>query len=342
MSKVGLGQVISWYITTVAAGIFVAGRLAHQWKRFGNLTVSDGFVILAWAGLVADLGIQQHMWNKGVAEMGNASPADLMEIMRMIIPGSTLYVTSLWSIKVALVLFYKKLAPRGLNLQMIYNATLGFLAVTWLVIFFDIIFQCFPNNKRWSQDPNYQCDPYQAEVNYWITILLNIFTDVLIICLPISMVLKLQMKRKQKLGVVATFALGFFVVIASIVRAYYSKKNETMLTCTVSMVETAIAIIASCLPALRSVFLGKKTQTGTSAYGKHYELSSVQRGVQRSRGTTTVIGASNNGLDSEDELVKGDRPSPGESGVDWNSNDKSIRVDTTVQISDGSEAGRSV
>ncbi len=46
----------------------------------------------------------------------------------------------------------------------------------------------------------------------------------------------------------AIFALGFFVLIASIIRAYYSKLNETVLTCTVSMVETAVAIIATSLP----------------------------------------------------------------------------------------------
>lgn len=43
----------------------------------------------------------------------------------------------------------------------------------------------------------------------------NICTDVIIICLPITMVSRLQMKLKQKVGVGAIFALGFFVVIAS-------------------------------------------------------------------------------------------------------------------------------
>jgi hypothetical protein len=43
----------------------------------------------------------------------------------------------------------------------------------------------------------------------------NIFTDVIIICLPITMVSRLQMKLKDKIGVGAIFALGFFVVISS-------------------------------------------------------------------------------------------------------------------------------
>jgi hypothetical protein len=113
------------------------------------------------------------------------------------------------------------------------------------------------------------------------------------------MISRLQMKLKDKIGVAGIFALGFFVVIASstsspspfpsyhannptqVIRAYYSKKNETMLTCTVSMIETAIAIIATCLPALRSMVLGTNTTKGDSkSYGKHYELSSARRKAQ--------------------------------------------------------------
>jgi len=71
----------------------------------------------------------------------------------MIVPGSILYVTSLWAIKLALVLFYKKLAAPKSVLQMVYNVLLGVLVANWAVIFFHIIFQCFPHDKRWSQDP---------------------------------------------------------------------------------------------------------------------------------------------------------------------------------------------
>ncbi|KAI1344847.1 hypothetical protein F5Y15DRAFT_7277 [Xylariaceae sp. FL0016] len=306
----GSGQVISWYICTVAAAIFFFGRCYYQFKKFGHFKLPDYFLLLALCCLIGDLAIQQYMWNRGMADMANASQADFVAIMKMIVPGSVLYVTSLWAIKVALVLFYKTLAAPGTKLQTVYNYTLGFLAVAFLVIFFDILFQCFPYDKRWSSDPKYQCSQKASDINYWLTILLNIFSDVFIICLPISMVMKLQMRLKQKLGVTAIFALGFFVVISSIVRAYYSKRNETMLTCTVSMVETAIAIIAACLPALRSLFLGRHvTQTGDSTYGKHYELSSSHKRTNRSRISTNIAGGGQKSLtnDSEDELFKPDK-----------------------------------
>ncbi|RBR15650.1 uncharacterized protein FIESC28_07291 [Fusarium coffeatum] len=304
----GLGQVVSWYISTVVACLFLILRLWIRVRKLGSLQIDDGFIILSACCLIGDLIIQQHMWNLGMANIGGATPEQFKGMMQMIVPGSILYVTSLWSIKIALVLFYKRLAAPGTKLQTIYNVTLGLLLCFWAAIFFHIIFQCFPHDKRWSQDPNYQCDPAEAERNYWLTVLLNIGTDIAIISLPISMVLQLQMKTKQKIGVAAIFALGFLVVIASIIRAYYSKKNETMLTCTVSMIETAVAIIATCLPPLRTLFLGQMSSARTgSNYAGRYELSSTGRNATRrtnqSRITTNVMGGTQNN-DSQDELFK--------------------------------------
>lgn len=82
----------------------------------------------------------------------------------MIVPGSVLYVSSLWAIKIALVLFYKRLAARGTKLQIIYNVVLGLLAATWTLIFFHILFQCFPHNKRWSLDPTCKCNGHQESM----------------------------------------------------------------------------------------------------------------------------------------------------------------------------------
>ncbi|KAH7364734.1 hypothetical protein BKA65DRAFT_143859 [Rhexocercosporidium sp. MPI-PUGE-AT-0058] len=311
MAALGLGQVVSWYICTIVAVAFLGARLVVKWLRFKSFSLDDGFLVLAGGCLIADLVIQQHMWNLGMANIPTATRSEFVGIMQMIIPGSIAYVTSLWAIKIALVIFYKRIAART-RLQTVYNVVLGVLVVTWAVIFFDIIFQCYPIERKWTTDPEQQCSQKASNINFYITILANIFSDVVIIALPISMVAKLQMPLKQKLGVGAMFALGFFVVIASIIRAYYSSKNETMLTCTVSMVETAVAIIATCLPALRTLIIGQISRVGTSS-GPHYELSSsrhtrVQASVAATSRHDNYLNSGHNTSkhlnDSEDELVK--------------------------------------
>jgi hypothetical protein len=137
----------------VAAVPFVALRMYSRWARLGSLAIEDYLIVLSLCCLIGDLGIQQHMWNLGLGDMSTITPDKLKGIMQMIVPGSVLYVSSLWAIKFALVIFYKRLAAPGSRLILLYNIALGFLTVTFLIIFFDILFQCYPYDKRWSADP---------------------------------------------------------------------------------------------------------------------------------------------------------------------------------------------
>ncbi|OJD32994.1 uncharacterized protein BKCO1_3400098 [Diplodia corticola] len=290
----------------------------------GGLYLDDFLITSAFCCLVADLAIQQRMWNIGLKNMAEVTPEHFVEMMKLIYPGSTFYTLSLWLIKAGLVVFYKRLAGNGTDkrLQKIYNATLVWLVVSWLAIFFDTIFRCYPLSRTWSLDPSQACPASAATINYWMTISFNITTDILIICLPISMVMKLIMPLKQKLGVASIFALGFVVVIASIVRAVYSHRNETMLTCTVSMIETSVAIIATCLPTLRVIILGHTSRKGTYGSQPGSRVFELRDGHSRLTGTnnysnhqTTITGGAKRDSrrfqrahmgrsDSEDELVK--------------------------------------
>ncbi|GKZ39511.1 hypothetical protein AbraIFM66950_000458 [Aspergillus brasiliensis] len=335
MARPDVGQVVAWYICTVAACIFLVFRLIVRWRLLKKLYLDDCFVVAAALCLIGDLGIQHYMFTQGMSEMAKTTTAEKINMQKvstrsgsapqastpspvadsillaqLIIPGSTLYVTSLWLIKASMVLFYKRLADRT-KYQTIYNITLGVLAAAWLVLFFDIVFKCYPPSRQWKsfENPDLTCSEKQSTINYWLTILFNIFSDVFIICLPISQVARLKMPRKQKLGVISVFLLGVIVVITSIVRAVYSHLGEQMITCTVSMIETAIAIIASCLPVLRTLVFGSHSRTGTYSGRRGYELSSSGAAGLASKQHTTVS-VSRGGPDelsrhdSEDELVK--------------------------------------
>jgi hypothetical protein len=132
-----------------------------------------------------------------------------------------------------------------------------------------------------------------------------------------------------------------------------------MLTCTVSMIETAVAIIATCLPrkytprkqtivptnisltALRTLFLGQMSSARTgSNYAGRYELSSTGRNQTRrtnhSRITTNVIGGTQNN-DSQDELFKETLQST--TGRSEASSDKTpgITVNTTILMQHSAE-----
>jgi hypothetical protein len=56
-----------------------------------------------------------------------------------------------------MVIFYKRLADRT-RYQILYNITLGLLAATWLVLFFDIVFKCYPVQRQWEAISNPECE----------------------------------------------------------------------------------------------------------------------------------------------------------------------------------------
>jgi hypothetical protein len=148
------GGQVSWYVCTIATLPFIALRMYVRWTKIGSPGIDDFLVFLALGCLIGDLVIQQHMWNLGLGDMSTVTPENFKGIMQMIVPGSVLYVSSLWAIKFALVVLYKSLTAPGSRLNHIYNVAFAGLGVTYLIIFFDIIFQCFPHNKRWSTDQN--------------------------------------------------------------------------------------------------------------------------------------------------------------------------------------------
>jgi hypothetical protein len=109
-----------------------------------------------------------------------------------------------------------------------------------------------------------------------------------------------------------------------------------MLTCTVSMVENAIAIIATCLPALRSMLLGTNSSNAASnPYGKHYELSTAQRKANENlQASSHITGGQHSTIDtrhrahgSEDSLFSnGSSNRPGVESVPGK-----ITVNTQIQ-----------
>ncbi|KAH9436115.1 hypothetical protein MCOR02_005024 [Pyricularia oryzae] len=97
----------------------------------------------------------------------------------------------------------------------------------------------------------------------WVsTAMINSFTDLVILLLPVWILRPLQVGRAKKIGVLAILMAGGFVFGVSVYRAYKSFEAFTMLSKDVSLwsfsdtamwcvVELWAGIVCACLPALR-------------------------------------------------------------------------------------------
>lgn len=46
----------------------------------------------------------------------------------------------------------------------VYNAALVGLAITYIILFFHIMFHCYPQSRRWNLDPNSKPNPHAYHV----------------------------------------------------------------------------------------------------------------------------------------------------------------------------------
>lgn len=86
---------------------------------------------------------------------------------KMIVPGSILYVSSLWAVKVAMVLFYKRLAAPKSTLQLIYNVALGLLVLFGASLHCTSSFSAFPTTRDGPRTQHVSATPATSPVDLY-------------------------------------------------------------------------------------------------------------------------------------------------------------------------------
>lgn len=117
------------------------------------------------------------------------------------------YQLSLFLTKVSFLLQYLCIFPTKKMRAAIWTV-LGMVIVYggWTV--FSMVFFCTPINAYWKQELVDGDRCFDASLIWLINGCLNIFTDLLIIILPLPGLQALMLPRGQKLGLMFMFALG--------------------------------------------------------------------------------------------------------------------------------------
>ncbi|KAL8823936.1 MAG: hypothetical protein Q9191_005431 [Dirinaria sp. TL-2023a] len=142
-----------------------------------------------------------------------------------------------WIIAISLILFFWAATLNKISLLCFYHRLTGPCTPKWykFSIFGGIIFQitmvlayfivallaCRPLKAFWEPlaTYHYTCiDEGKLMLSFSI---ITIFLDFIILLLPIPIVWKLQLSRKQRLAILSLFGAGIIVCIAGIVHAYF-------------------------------------------------------------------------------------------------------------------------
>jgi hypothetical protein len=125
-----------------------------------------------------------------------------------------IYIWNLAALKLSQLALYYRVFALELRIPVYI---VGSIVVAWAIIFnFVFLFLCNPISQQWTVQRVGHCMDQILLLK--MLILTNMITDLMIVVLPIRSVWRLQMRRTEKLAVLACFGLGLACVVISIAR----------------------------------------------------------------------------------------------------------------------------
>ncbi|KAK8008782.1 hypothetical protein PG991_011333 [Apiospora marii] len=184
---------------------------------------------------------------------------------KLFLVGETLYMGIVWSLKLCMAFFYRRLV-RGLWTEKLILPLIGGIGATGIAGILTVYTTCVPTTKMWQilPDPGHLCVPQNPWV--MITVLcLNLATDLCILSLPIPVLAKMQTTAVRKTGLVFLFGLGAFTMVAAVLRivSIFILQSESA-GALWSIREDFIAVVVTQAPMVYPLF-GRKFWT--AAYG---------------------------------------------------------------------------
>lgn len=231
---------------------------------------------------------------------------------------------SLGCAKASLLFFYKSIfSTRAFRLT---SQIMIVVVAAWTIaFFFSYLFICTPVTP--FLEPYYGKKCVNVLPLYYTSCATDSLVDIIILCMPIPMVLKLKLPRKQKIAVLGMFFLGAIVCAISITRLVmvittaaeylYHPKDVTYYTAPVffwTVIEISLSVVSACLPTLRPLWIHFKGATPSNA--NSVQLKSYSYG---SRYPRRSLRNPNSGFDEPDEATLVN----------------STKVDTRIEAMDG-------
>ncbi|OQE84148.1 hypothetical protein PENNAL_c0027G12080 [Penicillium nalgiovense] len=223
--------------TLLGVAIVVIGlRTTARWVMVGpkRFQADDYLMLVACVvyGLETGAAYMVGAWFMGLAnnamtdeERKNLSPDS--EEYRLRVGGSkvqvagwSLYTLLLWLLKTCMAIFYSRLTAGLVNMRVRIHVAYVLIAITYIATVCSILFGCHPMEKNWQIHPNpgNYCQPAVSKIDIYVTVVLNVATDLYLISIPAPMLVKARLKWREKLELLILFSGGLFVMMAGILR----------------------------------------------------------------------------------------------------------------------------
>ncbi|KAJ6117924.1 hypothetical protein N7523_005731 [Penicillium sp. IBT 18751x] len=167
------------------------------------------------------------------------------------------YICFIWCLKGVMLCLYWRLTDRiGIWRRRLVKLASTLCVVTWLACLLTHVLICAPVHRNWQIKPYPGAHCTLRQPLYVVTAVTNILTDVILVAIPIPMLLPLQINFKSKAILIVMFSSAVFIMICTVLRAYYSLGDITNLPTALRWAgrECCAAAIIASLPGIRPIF----------------------------------------------------------------------------------------
>ncbi|KAJ5965480.1 hypothetical protein N7481_012194 [Penicillium waksmanii] len=249
-------------IFTVLSALFVAFRLFTRVKLVKKWGYDDLLIIAAWvcsATFFAFIIVERHY---GLGQHKASLPPHLIQAelfyLWLSIP---FYNLSLILSKLSALVFLTSIF-RIRHFLITAYLIMGFLVVAGLWMVLSGFIFCVPVPIFWSMNKSLVAAHCLPKAPVWFTnASIQIVTDIIILILPMPIVSKLRLPKRQRAGIMIIFGVGICVIATSLARVYelsvmvrshdFTKTNAEAAVW--SCLEANVSIICACLPPLHTL-----------------------------------------------------------------------------------------
>ncbi|KAF5710863.1 integral membrane protein [Fusarium globosum] len=216
--------------------------------------------ILSWCFIGCTIASVQHGLGSHYEDVIKRGTDNFIAYLQIVWLSSIFYNACLGFIKISVLALYTRLGDKMLRkTAFVMMGVVGCQAGANVLA---CIFQCSPVPAAYDITILPE-DKKCVDINafYLANAAVNIFTDILTYTLPIPLVARLRVPRRQKISLAIILGLGLFACISSIIRITYipkmlSSSDSTWVISDAmywSVIETNIGILAASIPSYKAI-----------------------------------------------------------------------------------------
>lgn len=268
------------------------------------------------------------------------------------------YIYGATLIKLSVLCFDRRLGVNKITPKFLYAvraaiALVLIYAIVWTVLLFR---QCDPFSAYWNQfnslwraGHEYTC--LDEGANTLANAIVSTLCDVVAFLLPLSLLWRLQMNRRQKTALAGVFGVGLLVCVVGIVRIIYITRLyyltydttwEAYHVVGATAFELLLATICASAPALQIIFRGLRARDSGATSNSNKKAPPTPNIKSTSRARSRPLFDEENGGDDAvrmDEMEAGKNGAKVEQKEDFMSGENEIKRSSTNTSSPGEYEG---